>query len=61
MFLVHDTEGNRSIVLLSVFRNRSQQYVILCATKDVEILVRKPLMLEQSLLSHTFLPTGFQL
>lgn len=41
MVLVHDTEGNRPIVLLSVFPNRSQQYVILCAAKGVEILVRK--------------------
>lgn len=43
MFLVHDSEGNRPIVLLSVFPNRSQQHVILCAAKGAEILVRKPL------------------
>lgn len=48
---MHCTEGNRSIVLQSVFPNRSQQYVILCATKGEEILVRKPL--ESHLPSHS--------
>lgn len=59
MFLVHDTEGNRPIVLLSVFPKPA--ICILCATNGVEILVRKPLMLEQPLLSHTSLPTELQL